>query len=479
MKRSGEAPSLLVVDDDPAIGETLRMVLGDAGYGIDVCEDGQQGVETALAGEYDVVLTDFRMPGMGGLELLATLTGEDPGRPVVFMTAHGNTELAIEATKKGAFDYLLKPFDIDQLLDTVNRAVSASRRGRGRIPVRRSVAPDQPRLLGNSRAMQEVSKAIGHVAPPRASVLVVGETGTGKELISRSLHEHSLRSEGLFVAVNCGAIPENLLESELFGHVKGAFTGASSDRPGRFTQARGGTLFLDEIGDMPTSVQVKLLRVLQEGVYHPLGGSREETADVRIVAATHRDLPAMIRDGHFREDLYFRLSAIRIEVPPLRERNEDIPDLIAAFVSAAATEYQVPEVGISRALVRHLQEQPWPGNIRQLQNVVRHLVLHARGMAATREMVDDALEGASTVAPVEEHDPVDLVSWVERALDQACEGEGGAHSVLVRELETMLIRAALKRSGGHLGKVTEWLGISRVTLRKKMADYRIGGGDRG
>jgi len=389
---------ILVVDDDPDILATLEMILSGEGCSVELRQDGSEGYRAASDSDYDLILSDFRMPGMGGLELLAKLVEEMPSCPVILMTAHGNTDLAIEATKQGAFDYLLKPFEIDDLLKVVAKGVKAGRSGvRKSKTGTRQVSRErvEPKMLGNSRAMQTVYKEIGRVAPTEVTVLITGETGTGKELVAKAIHQHSKRSGGPFVAVNCGAIPENLLESELFGHVKGAFTGADATRTGRFEQTAGGTLFLDEIGDMPLLVQVKLLRVLQEGTFQALGSSDEKRADVRVVAATHRDIPEMIRREAFREDLFFRLSALQISLPRLSARKEDIHGLVSQFLIDAANEAGIPVPRVSSSLISYLEKLEWPGNIRQLKNVIRYVVLHSRGFTIEKDLIEEALAGNS------------------------------------------------------------------------------------
>ena len=482
------AGKVLVVENDADFADSLEMILDGEGYDLTVCEDGIEALEMSRRADFDAVITDYRLPGMGGLELLDRMREDRPRRPVILMTAHGNANLAIEATRKGAFDYLLKPFDLDELTTAIERAVRAGQSmgqkvhlgGDGADP---SSSASDTVMIGNSRAMQKVYKEIGRVAPTDAPVLVLGATGTGKELAARALFQYSSRADQPFVAVNCGAIAENLLESELFGHEKGAFTGAVSARIGRFEQADGGTLFLDEIGDMPLEVQVKMLRVLQEGTVQPVGGRGEREVDVRVIAATHRSLEKLIREKKFREDLYYRLGAMRIELPDLSERTDDIPLLAKAIVARAAADYGVARPKLPKAVLRQLEAYSWPGNIRQLQNVLRHAVLHSGGYDLSEEAIVTALAGEAELASAAaDGDPNDTSSmldqWVSAAVQRARDmGSGHAHAELVAELEQRLIRAALHLSGGHLGKVSDWLGISRVTLRKKMADYQIGTGE--
>jgi DNA-binding NtrC family response regulator len=476
--RTEKGGSILIAEDDPDIAASLEMILTGEGYEVTVRHDGAAAHETAAAGTYDLVLTDFRMPGLGGLDLLQRLRELQPQRPVILMTAHGNTDLAIEATKRGAYDYLLKPFDIDELLAAVSQAMRASRTMLKRVRLGADAVPGQPGLIGECRAMQRVYKEIGRIAPTDATVLILGETGTGKELVARAIYQHSQRQRGPFVAVNCGAIPENLLESELFGHVRGAFTGATGDRVGRFEQAHGGTLFLDEIGDLPLPVQVKLLRVLQERRVQPLGGSREIPVDVRILAATHQPLGELIAAKRFREDLYYRINSAVISLPPLRERGEDLETLISAFAAEAAAEYGVPRPDLPKPAMTRLARHSWPGNVRELRNVVRQAVLLSRGYPVTPEILEGAIEPAPDASGGAASGPGDFASAIAGPVREALEkarktGFGSVLGDFVRELERQLMHKALDLSGGHAGRVADWLGISRVTLRKKLAEHGI------
>ncbi len=479
---SRSAGAILVVEDDEAIAASLEMILGGEGYEVTRCADGKMALELAISESYDLVLTDFRLPGMGGLDLLGALREAKPLRPVILMTAHGNTELAIEATKRGAYDYLLKPFDLEEMLEAVAQATRAGRAMGRRVtlgeeaPVRGDAS-----LLGRSRAMQRVYKEIGRVAPTDVSVLILGETGTGKELVARAIYQHSSRNKAPFVAVNCGAIPENLLESELFGHVRGAFTGATADRVGRFEQANGGTLLLDEIGDLPLPVQVKLLRVLQERRVMPLGSNREIPVDVRIIAATHQPLQSLIDRQAFREDLYFRLNSAVIALPPLRERGEeDFSLLVAHFLSEARAEYGMEGARFSDKARRRLGDHGWPGNVRELRNTIRQLVLNSRGFEVSPEQVEAVLRGGeSVIAGLSMGGSGDFAKAVAEPVRNAlalakAEGKGAVHGDLVASLERQIIQIALSMADDHLGRVSVWLGISRVTLRKKMAQFNLG-----
>lgn len=473
---ASRAGSILVAEDDPDIAASLEMILSGEGYLITLCGDGAEALEVADAGDHDLVLTDFRMPGLGGLELLRRLREARPQRPVILMTAHGNTDLAIEATKLGAYDYLLKPFDIAELLGTVGQAMRASRTVTRRVRLGEPARAGQPGLIGRCRSMQRVYKDIGRFAPTDTSVLILGETGTGKELVARALFQHSRRQGGPFIAVNCGAIPENLLESELFGHVRGAFTGATADRVGRFEQAHGGTLFLDEIGDLPLPVQVKLLRVLQDRRVQPLGGSRDVPVDVRILAATHQPLARLIAEKRFREDLYYRLNSAVISLPPLRERGEDLDELVDAFLAEAAAELALPVPEMTKPARGTLARHNWPGNVRELRNVVRLAVLQSRGYPVSSEIIQGCIESdlASAAAGGGGDFHRVIAGPVREAIEAARrEGAGRVLGDLVKAVEVQAIGRALDLAAGHLGKVSAWLGISRVTLRKKLAEHRL------
>lgn len=469
-----DSGSILVVEDDEDIAASLEMILGGEGYAITLCDDGAEALEKSREETFDVVLTDFRLPGMGGLDLMAALRADRPLRPVILMTAHGNTQLAIESTKKGAFDYLLKPFDIEELLEIVGKAVRAGRTMGRRVRLGTPAETGgEPSLLGSCRAMQRVYKEIGRYAETDATVLILGETGTGKELVARAIYQHSDRADAPFVAVNCGAIPENLLESELFGHVRGSFTGATSDRVGRFEQANGGTLFLDEIGDLPLPVQVKLLRVLQERVIQPLGSNREIPVDVRIITATHQPLTKLIEKKEFREDLYFRINTAVINLPPLREREGDLAELVAHFHAEAAADYKVAKVAFAKPVMKRLERHDWPGNVRELRNVIRQIVLRSRGFAVGPELVSSVIRGAEYHPAGNGGDFEAAISApVRQAIEEAKQAQkGDVHRDLVSRLERRMIETALDVSEQHLGNVCEWLGISRVTLRKKLNDF--------
>src|SRR5882757_7900444 len=365
---------ILLIEDDPGIVMTLRRVLTEEGYSVQVEKRGDNGLTAAQNDSFDVVITDMKLPGLNGLDLVRELHAAKPRLPIILMTAHGTTETAIQATKSGAYDYLLKPFEIQEFIELVEKALKSARLMTE--PVELGGAGDaRDALVGNSRGMQSIYKEIGRIASKPVNVLIRGETGTGKELIARAIYQHSERASAPCIAINCAAIPETLLESELFGHERGAFTGADLRRIGRFEQADHGTLFLDEIGDMTPGTQVKLMRVLQERCVQRLGGKETLPVDVRVIAATHRDLEAGIKTKQFREDLYYRLSVVVITLPPLRERKEDIAELVKYFLRKYAAELGVADPSIHPEALDWLRAQPWPGNVRELENIIRKVLL--------------------------------------------------------------------------------------------------------
>jgi len=461
---------ILLVEDDSAIVTTLRRVLADEGYEVTVEQTGDAGLARAKDGSFDVVVTDLKLPGLSGLELVRELHASRPRLPILMMTAHGTTETAIEATQSGAYDYLLKPFEIPELLLLVEQAVAASRLMSEPVEIG-TARHAHHAIVGNSRVMQSIYKEIGRIAAKPVSVLIRGETGTGKELIARAIYQHSDRINAPFVAINCAAIPETLLESELFGHERGAFTGAESRRIGRFEQADGGTIFLDEIGDMTPITQVKLMRVLQEKNLQRLGGKETIPVDVRVIAATHRDLEAAIKQNQFREDLYYRISVVVLNLPPLRERKEDIPDLIQFFLRKYATEFGVNNPTIHSDAVEFLQIQSWPGNVRELENVTRKMLLQAQSYTISIEHVRAALAKINLPAPSAEKS---LQSYADELLAAAQRGElADAHARLHETAERTIISRAIEIAHGNQSKAARWLGISRLTLREKLIQFGL------
>lgn len=451
-----------VVDDDASIRWVLEKALRQAGMRPRTFEQAGE-VTTALArAAPDVLITDIRMPGQSGLKLLEGVRDSHPVLPVIVMTAHSDLDSAVAAYQGGAFEYLPKPFDIDQAIELVRRAaaVQPATAGPSSGPVR------MPEMLGQAPAMQEVFRAIGRLSRSSMTVLVTGESGTGKELVARALHRHSPRAEGLFIALNTSAFTAELLESELFGHEKGAFTGADSQRRGRFEQAHGGTLFLDEIGDMSLALQTRLLRVLAEGEYYRVGGSQPVRVDVRVIAATHQDLEQRVQAGLFREDLLHRLNVIRIAIPPLRERREDIAELLAYYLGAAAGELGVEAKTLSAEAERLLTAFDWPGNVRQLVNATRRMTVTAPGREITAADVPAEI-GGTTIDPGTPAWSKELDSWARKYLAGS---EEPLLAIAVPEFERVLIRAALARSGGRRQDAARLLGWGRNTLTRKLRE---------
>ncbi len=462
---------ILLVEDDPAIVVTLSRVLTDEGYEVAVEKRGDAGLDRAKTDSCDVVITDLKLPGLSGLELVRALRVARPRLPIILMTAHGTTETAIEATQSGAYDYLVKPFEIPELLGMLEKAVTASKLMTEPVQFGATAPSARYAIVGQGRAMRSIYKEIGRVASKPVSVLIRGETGTGKELIARALYQHSDRAQAPFVAINCAAIPETLLESELFGHERNAFTGAAARRIGRFEQANSGTIFLDEIGDMTPATQVKLMRVLQEKNLQRLGGKETIPLDVRVIAATHRDLETAIKQKHFREDLYYRLNVVVIHLPPLRERKEDIPDLVGFFLQKYAAESGVENPSIHPDAVEFLQGQAWPGNVRELENVMRKVLLLAQSYTISIEHIRAALARAVPSAGLGEKS---IQKYVDELIAAAERGElVDARARLQETVERALFSRALAMAHGNQVKASRWLGVSRQTLREKIVAYGL------
>jgi DNA-binding NtrC family response regulator len=449
---------ILIAEDDAQARQALHDLLLDEGYTVTVAADGAEarGLLEAANGEpFDVALLDIRMPKLDGLSLLRLLRGEDDAPAVIVMTAYGASSVAIEAMKLGAFDYLPKPLRFDELLLQIERALAARRRERQLDSYRLDEAEAEDALIGSSPAMQQVYKLIGQVAPTDSTVLIRGASGSGKELVAREIHRHSRRSEGRFVAVNCGAIPAGLIESELFGHERGAFTGADQRRIGRFEAAQGGTLLLDEVGDLAPETQVRLLRALQERAIERVGSARTIRLDVRVIAATHVDLEEAVRCGAFREDLYYRVNVISVRLPPLCERREDIPELAEALLRRIARRLEIPPATLTPEAVRELQKRAWPGNVRELEHTLERAAVVSRGDAIGPEHLERPDAAAQA-------DPFRHVS-----LDE------GFHP-LMKRLERNLIQKALVEADGNRTQAARRLGISRRLLYDKMKQLGLG-----
>jgi nitrogen regulation protein NR(I) len=460
------AARILLIEDDTSLAGNLCDVLKEDGFKVAVCNRGDEGLRRANSDECDVVLTDLRLPGLGGVEIVRQLHDTQPRLPVVLMTAHGTIETAIEATKLGAYDYLQKPFEMPALIDVLHRAVDAGRLMREPVTLPDAPVVGRTALVGTGRAMQDVYKEIGRVAAKPVTVLIRGETGTGKELVARAIYQHSLRAKAPFIAINCGAVPENLLESELFGHERGAFTGADQRRIGRFEQANKGTLLLDEIGDLPPNTQVKLLRVLQQQTFQRVGGAETISVDVRIIAATHRNLEAMIREGKFREDLFHRVNVVCLQLPPLRERREDIPILVQHFLRKYAADFGIESPAIAADALALLQADSWPGNVRELENMTRRLLLAARGLSINADAVRQTLAARNAGGAPTGHS---FSSFAGDLLARAQKGElQDAHARMLAEAEREILTQAITLAEGNQAKAARWLGLSRFTLREKL-----------
>jgi two-component system nitrogen regulation response regulator GlnG len=455
-----------LIDDDASIRWVLERALRQSGMLAKSFDQANTALEALRIEVPDVLITDIRMPGSSGLELLHEIHESRPKLPVIVMTAHSDLDSAVAAYRGGAFEYLPKPFDIDHALDLVRRAAHQGSTGANSDPEPQTI----PEILGQAPAMQQVFRAIGRLSRSSMTVLITGESGTGKELVARALHRHSPRADRPFIALNTSAFTADLLESELFGHERGAFTGADSQRRGRFEQADGGTLFLDEIGDMSPALQTRLLRVLAEGEFYRVGGQTAVKVDVRVIAATHQSLEARVASGAFREDLLHRLNVIRVEVPPLRARREDIPDLLRHYLAQAARELGVEPKSLTPAAEQLLLASDWPGNVRQLVNACRRLTVLAAGREIKASDVPADLGGNSHEAGAANDWTQQLASWAQRQLD------GGSQRLLdsaLPEFERVLIRTALARSGGRRQDAAKLLGWGRNTLTRKMRELSM------
>lgn len=455
---------LWVLDDDPSIRWVLEKTFNDTEFQVRSFGATEEVYDALKKASPDVLLSDIRMPGDDGLTLLKKLNAERPQLPVVIMTAHSDLDTAVSVFKGGAFEYLAKPFDLDDAVATVRKAYQQ----RQTEPQPAKNPRTEPTLIGDSASMQEVFRVIGRLSKSSVSVLITGETGTGKELIANALHQHSPRSEHAFVALNMAAIPAELIESELFGHEKGAFTGADKRRVGRFEQANHGTLFLDEIGDMPLSVQTRLLRVLAEGQFYPVGAHQPLNVDVRVIAATHRNLEQAVNRGEFREDLFHRLNVIQLKLPALRERVEDVAQLAEYFLQRSAKELAVAPKQLSKEAVTALCNYAWPGNVRQLENVCRWLTVMAPGQVIhAHELPSELHEKTEPKSNLGVNEASDWSSVVDAELRRRT----NQHDVLTglnEELERRALQFALERFDGHKQKAARWLGWGRNTLTRKI-----------
>jgi two-component system nitrogen regulation response regulator GlnG len=471
------AGTIIVADDDAAIRTVLNQALGRAGYLVRTTGNAATLWRWASAGEGDLVITDVIMPDENAFELIPRLKKLRPDLPIIVMSAQNTLMTAITAAERGAYEYLPKPFDLNELTGLVQRALQA--KGEKRKAAPDAAREDELPLIGRSAAMQDIYRVIARLMQTDLTVMISGESGTGKELVARALHEYGKRRNGPFVAVNMAAIPRELIESELFGHERGAFTGANARGIGKFEQAEGGTLFLDEIGDMPLEAQTRLLRVLQEGEYTPVGGRQPIKANVRIVAATHRDLRQLIHQGLFREDLFFRLNVVPMRLPPLRERLEDIPDLVHHFLGQAERQGMVRK-SVDAAAFDVMKRHRWPGNVRELENLVRRLVALYTDTTITAEIVENELREPLTTANAPSEDSEQTLSTVvEKYLNRHFEGlngrlpQPGLYDRVLRDVERPLISMCLGATRGNQIKAAEILGVNRNTLRAKIRSLDI------
>lgn len=457
-----------VIDDDRSIRWVLEKALQKAEMEVTCFENGDNISKFLRQHQPDAIVTDIRMPGIDGLELLSLIHNHHPDLPVIIMTAHSDLDSAVSAYQGGAFEYMPKPFDVNEAVDLVKRAIE--HRNQQINAISHAAAEETPEIIGEAPAMQEVFRAIGRLSRSNITVLINGESGTGKELVAHALHRHSPRADKPFIALNTAAIPRDLLESELFGHERGAFTGAQAARRGRFEQADGGTLFLDEIGDMPAELQTRLLRVLADGEFYRVGGHTPIKVDVRIIAATHQDLEDRVKQGLFREDLFHRLNVIRIHIPALRERSEDIPLLLNYFLGAAASELNVEPKQLRPEVENYMRNLEWPGNVRQLENTCRWLTVMASGREIHMDDIPLELKPNQADASVSNDWENALRRWTDQQLS------AGATALLDQatpSFERVVIKSALTHSGGRRQDAARLLGWGRNTLTRKIKELGL------
>jgi nitrogen regulation protein NR(I) len=454
------APRILVVDDDPTAREIIAEGLADRGYSIDLAASGTEAISKAEDTSYDVVITDLNMPGMDGMEVLDHFNENRPGTMVILLTAYGTIETAVQAVKRGAFDYLTKPAKLDEIMIILQRAEEINALKEENELLRSQIQQRFANIVGQSPPMQKLYRTIQRVSRTATTVLILGESGTGKELIANAIHFNSDRKDKPFVPINCGAIPEELLESELFGHERGAFTGALKERKGRFELAHQGTVFLDEIGEMSQKLQVKLLRFLQEKRFERVGGGRTIQVDAGIIAATNKDLEKAVEEGSFREDLFYRLNVIPMHVPPLRERDGDVPLLIHHFLKRHCQEKDIPLKRLSKASMETLDRYPWPGNVRELENLIERLVILTDGDEIDLEDLPPRIRQCQATRPSSLLD----ISLGEKGMDL---------KKTLDDLENHLIMEALRRANGVKNRAANLLGLNRTTLIEKMKKKKI------
>lgn len=464
---------ILIIDDDQQLGLSFTKILNQEGYNPSNAFTGKDGIESVKQNTPDLVLLDIRLPDMGGIEVFEVIHSLYPKLPVIIITAYSSTETAIGAIQKGAFDYIYKPFDVPSILLVIEKALIASRCMSSPVDVNPSgeVFSDREALVGNGSRMLEVYKTIGRVSATDATVLIRGESGTGKELASRAIYNHSSRANKPFVVVNCVAIPETLLESELFGYEKGTFTGAAHRRVGKIEQARGGTVFFDEIGDMPLNIQSKLLRLLQENSIERLGGKETINVDVRVIAATNRNLETAVAEGIFREDLYYRLRVVTLTMPPLRERKEDINILVEYLLARLSAEMSQSNPSIAGEALNKIKQHDWPGNIRELSNSLKKALIFNRGAPLQPEDITLNQEETVITGVMSKVAPENILPWVQNILLSGSQER--LFDSCLDHVATLLIREALTITQGNRSHAAKLLGISRPTLHAKMEKYKL------
>jgi two-component system nitrogen regulation response regulator GlnG len=464
-------PTLLVVDDEPAILLAFRRAYRGSDLDVLTAESPAEGIALAESRRPDVIVLDMQLPGASGLDVYRRLRALDARTPVIFITGKSTTDTAIEAMKLGAYDYLFKPVELSQLRQVIDRAIALSRLAHVPAVVAEGGAVDEraDAIIGRCPAMLEVYKAIGRVALQDVTTLIAGETGTGKELVARAIYQHSRRAAGPFLAINCAAIPENLLESELFGHEKGAFTGADRRRIGKFEQANGGTIFLDEVGDMAPLTQAKMLRLLQEQRFERLGGNETVTTDVRVLAATNQDLETLVAQGKFRQDLYYRLSVFTIRLPALRERGDDLLLLVQHYLRRFHRELGKDVQTVAPQALELLRQYPWPGNVRELQSALKQALLRASGSVLMPEFLPEALTKRNGLSAAAD-DGMSLAQFIDQRI---AAGSEDLYAEAVRRLERLLVTRVLQHTGGNQLQAAKVLGITRGSLRNKVRELGI------
>jgi len=472
---------ILLIDDDEGLNHFLNRFFNRKGYEVTACLSGEDAIRTIAAESFDLILLDYKMPGLNGLDTLKKIKDTQVKTPIIIMTAYGSTDTAIEAMKRGAYDYLSKPFERKELSRIVTEALELNRRMKETVWIPDPVSPVETvssekalKMVGRSKTMQAVYKTIGQIAEKDVAVLLTGESGTGKELAAKAIYHHSRRKEKPFLTINCAAIPEQLFESELFGYEPGAFTGAHQTKIGKIERANGGTCFLDEIGDMSMALQAKLLRVLQEREIERLGGRDTIKVDVRIIAATNKDLSLAVPEGMFREDLYWRLKVIAIDLPPLRKRTEDIPELVEYFITRFGAEYNKPIRHVSDGVLHHFKTYSWPGNIRELENCLRRAVILCAGDVIMEEHIEllDKQKEHRAQALNREQVMNRLKDKIQNILPEITQiSKEGIHANIIETVEETIILKVLEECGNNQVKAAGMLGISRNTLRHRLKKY--------